>query len=80
MARVGWLKGKACARELQEEKAGKESVCIMGQDTCQLRGQVKVAISEDHHVNHREDCKGWTGKPRGKKTMEAPVFTIQNSW
>lgn len=52
-------------------------MCIMRQDTCQLLGQVKVAISEDHHVNYREDYKGRAGQPKGKMTMEAPVFTIQ---
>lgn len=61
MATVAWLEGKARAGELWEEKkAGKGSVCIMGQATCQLRGQVKVTVSEDHHANHMEG--GWPGQ------------------
>lgn len=36
VARLAWLKGRACARELEEGKAGKGSACTMGQDTRQL--------------------------------------------
>lgn len=73
MARVAWLKGKACAGELEEGRAGKGSVCIIGQDTCQLRGQVKVAISEGHHANHREDHKGRARPRRHLSSQSKPV-------
>lgn len=37
-----------------------------------LRGQVKVAISEDHHVNHRENHEGRVGQGgAGQGSLEA---------